>query len=103
MRNKVFAGLCVGGPLDGRRVQHFAEVYAAMEMPAVREMASDAPVDVAEAIAPVFNYNYLTAFDTGFWLPEQVFRGEVYQHKTWDHPVTFLLRTLAAGYNPEGY
>lgn len=99
----MFAGLCVGGPLDGRRVQHDAPRYNAVsnppEVPAVYDRAA-APVDLK---LEVFTYFHYRAFDTGFWLPLQLRSGGVYQHRRWDSPEQFLLRTLAAGYNPEGY
>lgn len=99
----VFSGLCVGGPLDGKRIDHFDSRYKVPEQTNVTPWVTGADIMQAfDLTYDVFSYRHLEYMDFRFWLPAQVWK-ERWEHKFWDHPMDYAMHKLIANYRPEGF
>ena len=103
--SKVFDAMAIGGPLDGKRVTHYAPIYKTAELSTVVNVRYDHSVltDDLNITQNVFTYEYFQYVDFAAWVPREVIEGKSYAHKIWKHPMDYILNTLAAHYRPEGY
>lgn len=99
----IYRGLCLGGPLDGKLIDHYAPYYrvAEMNMMVLQRVPESALLE-KDAFMNTFVYKHFTALDFIFWLPEQVFKNERYNHKIYRCPEEYIFDKLTANYRPEG-
>ncbi|NTG07244.1 hypothetical protein [Rhizobium rhizogenes] len=103
---KLFDGLALGGPLDGKRITHHGPYYCASEQMEIqpypgsfKEMAAT----VATTSMDIFTYVHFQTHGGDVWVPKKVHDGKRYEHKIYSHPMEFVFSKLIRGYRPEGY
>lgn len=103
MPNKVCSGLCIGGPLDGKRLDHYCDIYS---VPLYKDSVLDFNPDKIEAATNVEVFDYVHFhLDTNlaFWIPKSVEKGGYFENKLYHWPMQFIVKRLAANYRPEGF
>lgn len=100
----MYSGLAVGGPLDGKSISHQSPFYRVPELYPVPAVFSSFEVMVEEAVKiDVFEYVHYKTPGGEVWVPHKVKKGELYEHKIWDHPLDYLFSKLIRAYRPDGY
>ncbi|WP_159953063.1 hypothetical protein [Rhizobium sp. 18065] len=102
---KMYDGLALGGPLDGKRVTHFDERYKVPEMNEVLPAfnVADMALKMSDLTYDVFEYVHVRTPGGDVWIPWAVQARKRYDHKIWDHPLEFIFSKLIRAYRPEGY
>lgn len=102
---QVYSGLVIGGPLDGKRVDHYASVYAIPLHPPLRVSvrSADDVLPSRETIRVIHYHHFRIAAERWAWVPGEVLHRQEFEHRIWDHPMEYVLEKLMRGYRPEGY
>ena len=99
------SGLVIGGPLDGKRLDHYDPRYSVAiltDAPPIPRPAS-LNYDLSNLVYARFDY-YKYPMPGGFvWIPACLERGGTFEHRHYDHPMEFVFRRLISCYRPEGY
>ncbi|MGX1496852.1 hypothetical protein ACSSV1_001888 [Labrenzia sp. MBR-25] len=100
----MFSGLAIGGPLDGKTISHQSPFYRVPEINPVPALCPSFKVMAEEAVKmDVFEYVHCKTPGGEVWIPNEVQKGERYEHKIWDHPFDYIFSKLIRAYRPDGY
>lgn len=104
---RMFSGLVLGGPLDGKRVDHVSPHY---RVPLWDPTTCDTPsgwdlqVDTINETIEIVEYQHIELFESGkFWIPIEVIGGGRHGHKFYRDQYEFVMETLMKSYRPEGF
>ncbi|WP_150132695.1 hypothetical protein [Neorhizobium sp. SOG26] len=101
---KLYDGLALGGPLDGKRITHQGPHYKAAEQNQVLPFISfKETLTTAQLTHDIFEYCHFRTPGGDVWIPSDVQSGKRYEHKIWDHPMEYVFSKLIRSYRPEGY
>lgn len=100
----MYAGLAIGGPLDGKKLEHQAPVYRVPELlPAPKVVPSFEDMAAAAIQIDTFEYAHYKTPGGNVWIPKSVKDGERYEHEIWECELDYIFSKLIRGYRPDGY